>query len=227
MASWRRGRTAPSAPDSCGGSSNAQGGRPKLVRTEVGVVAALNVLEGLGMLPVYTLIRDTEAELLLNYEVRRDVGPGGAADDKEAQAKGAGHELGSLRLFLVAALVDTLVGMRLQEKDPGAFPACRALEKVQETLNKGALEVLGETFVWMELGQMFDAQGKEWKDKMVLKVVGSVEIEGQSGTTQTISVAEAVMQLLQVAYGREKAQGKAPSGDIERETQAKVSKKKR
>ena len=191
------------------------------------MVAALNVLEGLGMLPVYTLIRDTEAELFLNYEVRRDVGPGGAADDKEAQAKGAGHELGSLRLFLVAALVDTLVGMRLQEKDPGAFPACRALEKVHETLNKGAFEVLGETFVWMELGQMFDAQAKEWNDKMVLKVVGSVEIEGQSGTTQTISVAEAVMQLLQVAYGREKTQGNAPSGDIERETQAKVSKKKR
>ena len=126
-----------------------------------------------------------------------------------------------------AAFVDTLVALRLMEKDPQVLAAHRAMEKVQEAMNAGTLEDLGETFVWLEHGPMFDKPGKDKKDRLVLKIVGSVEIEGQNGPTQVVSVAKAVMQLLKSAGGCEKKQGKAPMGDIERKIQAKVYKKRR
>ena len=102
-----------------------------------------------------------------------------------------------------------------------AFLLCAA---IQQQLNGQTLDEVGDTFLWLEHSETFNKPGKTQMDRVIMRVEGTVEFEGQNGVMQKASVAKTISQLL-VASGATKKRGNAPMGDVERRIQSKTYKK--
>ena len=134
---------------------------------------------------------------------------------KMVKEEGPEHNRGSPHVHKAGALVDSLHGLKLEEKDPGLANAVRALAKLKEGMDTGTPEEVTDVFKWLESSQTFDKAGKQKMDRLTIKSEGEVYFETNNGVKGKMLVQKIINDLIMGSGGVKKT-GRAPMGDLER-----------
>ena len=204
--SWRLASLPPPKDGSSTGGAGdepavrkAKTAKPEVEEERLATLAAKAGMQALAR------IRELEGAVYETVLIARSSAPAVAMADEGklyASRAGDGMDLGPPHVHKYAALLDSLVSLKLEEQKPEIKWAVEALVAHRAQLEHATQAQVNDWVSHLEAASTYDKPGKEKKDRITFKVEGEVEIAtGDMGEKERRPLKQILLTLLIAAGG--------------------------